>query len=195
MKKKILAAAALVIVLAILAVGTAAYSTNRIVVHNVITTGGVTIELLENMLDADGKTEIPYKNPEGTLVPGQSVSKIVRVKNLDEEAFIRVKVETTITGLKEGTDPDFGGTVYTGNEKNEAYNTDAWKLGTDGWYYYQKALAADETTEPLFDEVVLVGKDMGNGYQGATISMEVKAEAVQTANNGTDPMKAEGWGT
>ena len=34
---------------------------------------------------------------------------------------------------------------------------------------------------------------MGNEYQNATAHVNVSAYAVQSANNGDDPLNAEGW--
>ena len=35
--------------------------------------------------------------------------------------------------------------------------------------------------------------DMGNEYQNATATVDVSAQAVQTANNGDTVMDAKGW--
>ena len=35
--------------------------------------------------------------------------------------------------------------------------------------------------------------DMGNEYQNATATVDVSAQAVQTANNGATVMDAQGW--
>ena len=67
MKKKILLVTAVVICLAIAATGTLAYFTSDDVAHNVITSGGVNIELVEKTeaLEAAeagaGKEECPFK--------------------------------------------------------------------------------------------------------------------------------------
>ena len=187
MKKKLLIAALLVIAVSILAVGTAAYNSSRAYTHSVITSGGVSIELQETMLGSDGKTEVAYKDP-GKLVPGQHFSKIVRVKNLDAEAFVRVKVELVATKDNEVLDT----ALLTLD-----YDTENWTL-KDGWYYYNKPLAAKEAaagqvTTALFEEVALAGENMKNTWQGAAVSIKVTPQAVQKANNGENPLTAPGW--
>lgn len=186
-KKKLFAMMALVIVIAILGTGTLAYFTTRALVHNVITTGGVNIELEETMLNDKGQ-EIPFANQTGVM-PGQEISKIVRVTNKDAEAWIRIQVVETIDGKADSE-----------NVIRINYN-----LGTaptqwtekDGWYYYNKPLANGETTEPLFEGVTLAGREMDNKYQNKDIVVSVSAQAVQTANNaipdGGNVTDVKGW--
>lgn len=172
-KKKLYAMMALVIVISILGTGTLAYFTTSAVVHNVITSGGVKIELVETMLDDQGE-EIPFENQDG-IMPGQEVSKIVRVTNKDAKAWIRIRV---IEQIKGGADSE--------NVLSIDYN-----LGTDPtqwtqkgeWFYYNKPLENGETTNPLFRGVKLAGREMDNKYQNATIEISVEAEAIQYANN------------
>lgn len=186
-KKKLFAMMALVIVIAILGTGTLAYFTTRALVHNVITTGGVNIELEETMLNDKGQ-EIPFVDQTGAM-PGQEISKIVRVTNKDAEAWIRIQVEETI------------------DEKADSENVIRinYNLGTaptqwtekDGWYYYNKPLANGETTEPLFKGVTLAGREMDNKYQNKDIVVSVSAQAVQAANNaipdGGNVTDVKGW--
>lgn len=186
-KKKLFAMMALVIVLAILGTGTLAYFTTRALVHNVITTGGVNIELEETMLNDKGQ-EIPFVDQTGAM-PGQEISKIVRVTNKDAEAWIRIQVVETI------------------DEKADSENVIRinYNLGTaptqwtekDGWYYYNKPLANGETTEPLFKGVTLAGREMDNKYQNKDIVVSVSAQAVQAANNaipdGGNVTDVKGW--
>ena len=186
-KKKLFAMMALVIVLAILGTGTLAYFATRALVHNVITTGGVNIELEETMLNDKGQ-EIPFVDQTGAM-PGQEISKIVRVTNKDAEAWIRIQVVETI------------------DEKADSENVIRinYNLGTaptqwtekDGWYYYNKPLANGETTEPLFKGVTLAGREMDNKYQNKDIVVSVSAQAVQAANNaipdGGNVTDVKGW--
>jgi len=178
-KKKMIAMTALVIVIAILGTGTLAYFTTRTVVHNVITSGGVKIELVETMLN-DKKEEVPFVNQEGVM-PGQEVSKIVRVTNKDAKAWVRIHVTETINDRPDREN------VITMNCNLGKAPTQWTKKGE--WYYYNKPLEPGETTDPLFKGVTFAGKEMDNDYQNANIKISVKAEAIQYANN-TDFDKA-----
>lgn len=97
MKKKILLAAAVMICLAVGASGTLAYFTSENTAHNVITSGGVNIEVVEKTQGKDGVlVDFPKEGVRGVM-PGSDVSKIVSVKNTGEsEAWIRVQVESVI---------------------------------------------------------------------------------------------------
>ena len=71
-------------------------------------------------------------------------------------------------------------------------NTEDWTLGEDGYLYYNEALKPDEVTAPIFTTVTF-SKKMGNEYRDVKVNVDVAAEAVQTANNGTSAMDAQGW--
>lgn len=68
MKKKILLVTALVICLAIAAAGTLAYFTSEDEAHNVITSGDVTIELVEQTEQEDGTlADFPEEGIRGVM--------------------------------------------------------------------------------------------------------------------------------
>ena len=191
MKKKLLVLAAAALSLTVAVSGTMAYFTDSSVAHNVITSGGVSIELIENTKD-DAGTDIvwPEEGLSG-IMPGTSASKIVSVANIGQaEAWIRVGVDIAIS---ESGDPITNPTIkclpltitVDGREVDVvSYSVDSekWLRGEDGYYYYNAPVTAGSTTENLFDEVT-VATEMGNEYQNCTVYIDVTAEAVQTANN------------
>ena len=181
-----------------MSLGTVAYFNAEQQAHNIITTGSIDIDLVEEMI-VDG-TKGPFEDQEGVM-PGESVSKIVTVKNTGEaDAYIRVWVNTAIS---EPGDPitnplikNLPLTIEVDGETVELididYNTEDWEQGEDGYWYYGKALKAGETTEPLFENVTF-HKLMGNAYQNSRTIVDVSAEATQVANNGDSAMEAAGW--
>ena len=62
----------------------------------------------------------------------------------------------------------------------------------DGWWYCNEAVAAEESTKPLFEKVRF-SQDMDNTYQGSTVYIDVTAQAVQKTNNGESVLDAAGW--
>ena len=62
----------------------------------------------------------------------------------------------------------------------------------DGYFYYKKALKPTETTEPLFTTVTLK-EELENEFMNAKFSLDLTAEAVQVANNGSTVLEANGW--
>ena len=92
-------------------------------------------------------------------------------------------MEKNIRLQGEGT-PDIGLVELT-------LNTTDW-TERDGYYYSAKALKPGEVTAPIFTAVTF-GTAMGNEYQNATATVDVFAQAVQTANNGTTVLDAQGW--
>ena len=180
MKRKLLILSVLVICVATLAAGTLAYFTSEGTAHNVITTGGVDITLQE--WADEGKTK-PFEDLTG-IMPGMTVTKIAEIKNTGaSEAWVRVKVEKNIRLAGEGeVNPDL---------VELALDTANW-TEKDGYYYYNKALKPGEVTAPVFSAVTF-NASMGNEYQNATATVDVYAQAVQTANNGETALNAQGW--
>lgn len=192
MKKKLLLLAAIAICTAILASGTLAYFTAENQVHNVVTTNAVDIEIEEWQKTDEGLVPYPKDEPIDVM-PGVTVSKIATIKNMEAEAYIRAKFEVVIT--------DADGKVMELSPETLAsiisvtMNGDDWlrKTGDGKWWYYAEAVANSASTEPLFTEVIFDGPNMTNEYQNCTVEVIVKAQAVQTANNGDNAMEAAGW--
>ena len=96
MKRKLLFLAVITICMAIVASGTMAYFTTEDTAINVISTGAVDIEVEEWQQTDNGL--VPYPDDEPIeVMPGAAVSKIVTVKNLAEDSYVRAKFDITIT--------------------------------------------------------------------------------------------------
>ena len=180
MKRKLLILSVLAICIATLTTGTLAFFTYEDKAHNVITTGGVKIAVQEW---ADKEKQTRFENLEG-IMPSMSATKIAEIKNTGASAaWVRVKVEKNIQLQGDGTP--------NADLVELDLNTTEW-TAQDGYYYYNKALQPGEVTEPIFTAVTF-DASMGNEYQHATVSVDVSAQAVQTANNGDAAMAAQGW--
>lgn len=181
-KKRILVLSVIVVCMAILATGTAAYFVTEQTVYNVITTGGLYMDLVEETADGEPWPAEGITN----VVPCMEVGKVVYVRNRGTVPFFtRVMVEKQLTpaeGVTAELNPE-----YITFEVNEDY----W-LEQDGLYYYYRELNPGEETEPLFTSVVLA-PEMGNEYMDASAELYVLGQAVQSKNNGYDPLFALGW--
>ena len=186
MKRKILAGALIMGILALTALGTAAYFTSEGTATNVVTAGNVEIKLKENALSEDGQTLVPFENNQIGIMPASEVSKIVTVENTgDQPAFIRIKLAKSIILAEDKTnETDLSLVSYDLNLKD-------W-TEKDGWYYYNAALPAGEETVPLFTKVKFAD-EMSNMYQNSKVEIKIDAEATQTANNGDSAIDAAGW--
>lgn len=198
MKKKLTLIATAVALGALAVVGaTMAYFTSQDTATNVITTGNVQISITETSNDENSimnENGIQYI---GAITPGQIISKIpVIVNDGNNDAYVRAYVEfkyydeerNDITAEFEGKEPVI------------AYNTTDWIKGEaaedQGYYYYNKAIKAnqdkeskeDETTK-LFDTVT-IPTEWNNDQANVTIEVIVHAEAIQSENNGTDVVAA-----
>ena len=190
LRKRHMAIAAAAMCLALTG-GTLAYFTAEERAHNVITSGGVDIELLEW---ADLQHQDEWTDIEGVM-PGTSVTKAVEVANTGASpAWVRVKVTKAIEMADEGDAPDL-------DLIQMDFDEESWTL-RDGWWYYTQPLPAEKADDPnahvtpyLFTKVTFAGAGMGNPYQNAKITIDVQAEAVQVANNGDSALTASGWPT
>lgn len=167
MKKKILALS-MVGCLAATAVvgGTLAYFTDQKQADNTFTVGNVKIDLTEPNWAGSGSLDAPE------VYPGEALAKDPTITNTGANpCFVRIQV----TGLDSfGTAGDIiYRTDYVDNELG-----DNWVLGNDGYFYYAQVLAKDETTDALFDQIV-IPTGVTNGNAEDELHVVVNAEAVQ----------------
>lgn len=187
MRKKLIAGAVVAICLSLLAYSTSAYFTTEQTATNVITSGNIQIDLQETAITEDGETVLFEDSQERfDVMPAQTVSKIVKVKNTgDNAAYVRISVAKAIE-LAEGVqeEPDVSLITLDFDDEN-------W-TAKDGFYYYNEPLAPGATTEALFNNVTFE-PEMGNMYQNSTATIKVNAQATQVKNNGASVFEAAGW--
>jgi hypothetical protein len=133
-----------------------------------------------NRLDARQHTfDIPavdvFTPPSAPVEPGKWVSKKVGATNTgDLSGFVRLLVLPTIVAAD-------GITVLPariGKEVDATLNT-SWLYGGDGYYYYLDELEPGQSAPPLFEGVALAA-GLDDRYKMASLTIEVKCEAVDT---------------
>lgn len=181
-KRRALSIAIIIIGLSAVATGTYAYFVAEETAYNVITTGCLYMDLIEETTGGEPWPEEGIKD----VIPSMTVDKVVRVENKGSVPFFtRIQKETTVI-------PGPGVTAELTDEYISVdINTESW-IEQDGYYYYHRILQPGEVTEPLFTQVSFA-PEMGNEYQNATVEVYVLAQAVQSDNNGYDPLMALGW--
>ncbi len=193
MKKRI-AAAIVAAAAALLAVGgTMAWFTDDREAVSVVQTGNVDIEIVENTREPEGAYEktvngIKYK---GNFMPGQTFSKIVKVKNKGvNRAFVRVKVSYQGEEDKElSYDPQLVPEVKSSGLGSSG---DSWELASDGYYYYNQALEPGAETAPMMEEIHLPLK-WELEQTSALRRVVIGAEAIQADYTGKDAKEAFGY--
>lgn len=181
-KRRIALLAAIVSCLAVIASGTFAYFVAEETNYNVITTGSLAMDLIEETADGEPWPE----NGVHGVMPGEFVDKVAYVKNTgDVDFYARISLEKIITAAEGVTDElNFNGITLD-------INDGAW-TERDGFYYYNAVLKPGEATEPLFTRVSFSG-ELGNEYMNARVQINVRAQAVQSRNNGGSALEASGW--
>lgn len=182
MKKKILAACLVICLLATAVIGTTlAYFTDNDAKINTFTVGNVDIRLEEPNWDASGSVDAP------AVYPGEPLAKDPTVTNDGKNpCFVRIKVE---------------GLDCLGEAGMITYRTDyvegklgaGWVDGADGYFYYEGVLAVGQTTDALFDQIVIpTGLTNGNGED--KMNVVVTAEAIQAQGAKPRWTEVEGMG-
>ena len=180
-KLKIFVIALVAVLMSFISTSTLAYYTTIGKATNVVTSGN--IQLIIHEMTDQGK-EFPE---EGVyIVPGDIVSKKVSIENDCEHPFyLRVKMVSGIDSQELSSEDCFKLNI----------NEEFWKLH-DGWYYYTGIVNPGETTPNVFSHVEIVGAKVDTSYIGKTLTITVKAQAVQSENNPiTDgnTYTASGW--
>jgi len=187
MKKKLLSLALMTIFISLMALGSAAFFTKDAYTTNIITTGTVSLLLDEHLAedqwtavtDQVGEQEVivayAFNDP---VMPGVKVEKKPTIKNNGSQPFfLRAKVEKTVVAADKVTGKDASVVLIE--------CLDGWQLNEDGWWYYTKKDASDAVNPgdeiTLFDGVMLDPKT-GNDYQNCTVTISVRAQAVQSKN-------------
>ena len=170
-KRKILLLASALCLVAVLAIGgTLAYFTDTEDATNTFTVGNVDITLTEPNWKESGSQDAPEVYPTEPLAKDPTVTN-----DGANPCFVRISVTGWDCLIKAGL-----------SKNNIIYRTDYvdgklgenWVLHTDGYFYYSKVLAVGETTDALFDQIV-VPADLVNGDGETEFDIQVNAYAVQ----------------
>lgn len=167
MKKKILATCLVVCLLATAIIGTTlAYFTDTDAKTNTFTVGNVDIILTEPNWDASGSEDAPE------VYPGEPLAKDPTVENDGKNpCFVRIKVAGLDCLMPEGM-------ITFRTDYVNGKLGDGWVDGEDGYFYYEGVLAVGETTDALFDQIV-IPTGLTNGDGKTLKNIVVTAEAVQ----------------
>lgn len=167
-KRKITLVALSLALIAILAVGgTLAYFVDADSKTNTFTVGNVDITLTEPNWDTSGSVDAPE------VYPGEKLAKDPTVTNIGKNpCFVRVKV----TGWECLAPADK--ITYRTDYVDGALGTDWQYNANDDYFYCTKVLAAGESTDALFDQIV-IPTNLTNGNGNTEYNLVVSAEAVQ----------------
>lgn len=181
-KLKIFVVALVAVFMAFMSTTTLAFYQTVGKATNVVTSGDIQLIIHEK---TDQGTAFPE---EGVyIIPGDIVSKQVSIENDCEHPFyLRVKIVYGVDSKELSSEDCFKLNI----------NENFWKLHEDGWYYYNGIVNPEEITPNVFSHVEMVGSKIDSSYIGRTLTLTVRAQAVQSENNPvTDGniYNASGW--
>ena len=108
-----------------------------------------------------------------TIIPGDIVSKQVSIESdCDHPFYLRVKIVYGVNSQELSAEDCFKLNI----------NSEYWQLH-DGWYYYKGIVEPGQNTPNVFSHVEMVGSQIDSNYIGKTLTLTVKAQAVQSENN------------
>jgi predicted ribosomally synthesized peptide with SipW-like signal peptide len=176
-KRNIITTFIIILIIIIAVGGVFAYLTSTDTKTNVFTVGRVKIELTEpNFVPASAQY----------IRPGDEVNKNPQIKNIGtNSAYVYIKVEEPLVELSNNTvgplfsyDTNTGWTLLGTNNGQDCEN----KVSV---YYYNTALAKNETTATLFDNVTI--NDFSNSNPADNNDMVITGYAIQSSYlpNGT----------
>lgn len=149
--------------------------------------GNVELEVIENTLS--GGVEVPFTQDTPVYISADEYSRIVRVKNTGKHpVYVRVALSLT------AADSSGRETVLPADFFSFDINTNNWKE-SDGWYYYESAdLTENEETKTLMTKIMFNHTKL-SVVAGGQLTLHIRAEAVQSENNGNNVWQAAGWPT
>lgn len=134
---------------------------------NIFNTGKVDISLTEDGLE-DGETGLIFEN----VMPGNTEEKVVRITNLEQAAWVRLKI--TISDL---TDQQANELVF----KDEEGNIISLTFKDSVAYTAQTEMQTNDELTPFAK--VEIPKEWNNEMSGKTFHISVEGQAVQATNN------------
>lgn len=180
MQKKKITVLAMVMMLSVYAVPMpvmAAVRTYETEVTNNIEIGDVNIKIAEYERNSLGQ-EVPFKDNK-IVLPGENVEDIIRITNLANTSWIRIKMECSSTDGIDGFTDDM-----------IAPDTNDWVKRGDYWYYL-KPLKHDKSVD--FIKGIQIPEKWGTEYAGSSFSITIRSDAVQTANFTPDFDAEDPW--
>lgn len=173
--------------------GTFAYFTDTKEVTNPFSAGNVTTELVEEHWDTTDKDNDGIPDAAQNIVPGQTISKDPKVKNVGKnEAYVFLEVTVPTANIVTAND--------NGTRKAAATVELFSYTVNDGWtqmdkttnadnvvylYYYNKTVAPGKESGTLFDRVTFVNAIEGQGLEDTPQEINVKSMAIQSEGFGS----------
>lgn len=95
-------------------------------------------------------------------------------------AFIRVAI---VPRWVDDNNNPWPGDVSSNVVNIEYANSDSWLKDNDGYYYYKSIVAGGASTNEIIKSVTLNKENINKQYEGKTLIVDVKAEAVEASQD------------
>ena len=151
---------------------------DQVEVVNNVAMGNVSIALISQQYDPQTKTNIPWQQ-ERIVVPGETVSEIVTIRNEGEPAWIRAKVDFKTNAKVNITDED-------------ATFVDGWIRKDDGYWYWPHEVQTGDSVRWM-ESVTIPSEWRSDQVASTKFHANIKADAVQTRHFKPDFTSNDPW--
>lgn len=146
--------------------------------------GQVAIRLTDLELDAEGR-EVPMEK-EKQVLPGQTVSRIIRIENLGNDAWIRAALHYP----EAGSEFPAANKMHGYSDEEMIIEDPNW-IKCGGYWYYTKPVPTGETVDFLHG--FRVPADWDSRYAGLAMQICATVDAVQIQNFTPDFQSPDPW--
>ena len=151
---------------------------DQIEVVNNVGMGNVSITLVETQMDPVEHRILPFEQ-DRTILPGETVSKIVNIKNEGEPAWIRARL-------------DFSTKAEVNLNEEDCVFAEGWIRKDDGYWYWPKEVKTGESVEWL--RSFYVPAEWTSAQVAKTkFHANVRADAVQSRHFDPDFKAKDPW--
>lgn len=176
----------LVIILCITAITFSySYITLKFESDNIITFGSIKMKLMQKEVKDSKEFLVDNKNTIN-ITGRKEINRKVYIQNVgNENIYVRISLDTFLV--------DNDGNKKSVNDLIRFDINDNYWIYKDGWYYYKNILKYNEDTPNLFTKIMFDEENITKEYEEGTIDLDITAQGVQSANNSSNVLDAEGW--
>lgn len=133
---------------------------------------------INNFKTGNVNIEVQETFPECTDFSKECKKEVsIQNESLQTDAVIRVAI---VPYWQDGSGNAWPGDVSSSVVELNFSNLEKWENGGDGYYYYKEVVEAGQSTDQLLSSVKInIPSGLEDRYDGKTLVVDVKAEAVQ----------------
>lgn len=138
-------------------------------------------------------TEDKWTGDHSNALPGDVYAKNPTIKLSANSQAAWVRIQPLVVNVDFNKDGQVDTSYSLDNQENLSLFgitiNQHWVLASDGYFYYESTLNPDESTNALFDSI-LIPYSWDNRFANAKVTLDITAEAVQRDHTGDSAIDA-----